>query len=86
MNTIILHSKPRKSGNEVTYTIDVIGDSAIKDAMRESIKALQYHPAKASRRSLIDVLSLIEKHRLEIRHTEHYFEEDTENWLFILQG
>ncbi len=86
MHTLILHSKPRKAANGTTYSIDVVGDSPIKTDIRESIKALEYHPAKASRRSLIDTLGLIEKHNLRICHTEHYFEEDTEHWMFVLQG
>ena len=86
MNTIILEMKPRKASTGTTYTIDVIGNSVIKDDIRASIQDLEYHPAKASRRSLIDMLGIIEKHRLNIRHTEHYFEDDVEHWLFVLQG
>lgn len=86
MHTIILEMKPRKGNDGTTYSIDVVGDSPIKDDIRASIQALEYHPAKASRRSLLDMLGLIEKHNLRICHTEHYFEEDIERWLFVLQG
>ena len=86
MNTLILRNRPRKSGDNVNYSIEIIGDSAIKDDIRESIRALEYHPAKASRRNIIDMMALIEKHKLNIRYTEHYFEEEIEHWMFVLQG
>ena len=86
MHTLILEMKPRKGSSGTTYTIDIIGNSRIKEAVRASIQALEHHPAQASRRSLIDMLGLIEKHNFRICHTEHYFEEDLEHWLFVVQG
>lgn len=86
MHTLILQMKPRKVSDGTTYTIDVVGDSPVKDDVRASIQALEHHPAKASRRSLIDMLGLIEKHNFRICHTEHYFDEELEHWLFVVQG
>ena len=87
MNTIILRTNARKTDEGARFTIEVVGDSAIKDAVRETIRGLEHHPAAASRRNIIDMLSIIEKHRLNIRHTEHYFDdENMEIWLFVLQG
>lgn len=87
MHTIVLRNRPRKSSGGATYTIEVIGDSPVKAAVQQSIKELENHPAKAARRSLIDLLYLIEKHNFQIRFTEHYTtEDDMEAWLFVLQG
>jgi uncharacterized protein (UPF0216 family) len=87
MNTIILQNRPRKTAQGNTFTIEVIGDSPVKEAIKASIAELEHHPAKAHRRSIIDMLSLIEKHNMQIRFTEHYFtSDDLEAWLFVLQG
>ncbi len=87
MHTILLRSLPRKSSNGNTFRIEVVGDSPVKDAVRAAIQELEHHPAKASRRSLIDILGLIERFNFQIRFTEHYFtEDDLEAWSFILQG
>ncbi|WP_420640540.1 hypothetical protein [Candidatus Leptofilum sp.] len=87
MQTIMLRSNARKGSSGNTFTIEVLGESAIKDDMREAIRALEHHPAKASRRTLIDMLGLIEKFNFQIRHTEHTVDENgLEEWSFILQG
>lgn len=85
MQTIVLRNRPRKIGDATTWSIEVVGESAIKDAVKESISKLEHHPAKAALRSLVDMLAIIEKHDFKICHTEHYFEEETEVWLFVLQ-
>ena len=87
MNTIILQNKPRKTSQGSTYMIEVIGDSPIKESIKESIAQLPHHPAKAPRRSIIDMLSLVERHNMQIRFTEHFYtDDDLEGWLFVLQG
>lgn len=87
MHTIMLRSRPRKGSSGNTFTIEVLGESPIKDAVRAAIQELEHHPAKASRRSLIDVLGLIEQFNFQIRFTEHSVtEDDLEAWTFILQG
>jgi hypothetical protein len=87
MNTIILQNRPRKTSQGNTFTIEVIGDSPVKEAIKASIAQLEHYPAKAPRRSIIDMLSLIEKHNMQIRYTEHCFtEDDLEAWMFVLQG
>lgn len=87
MDTLILRNKARdKDGPE--YSIEVLGgDSDSKDALRDGIRALKHHPTKAARRNIIDMLTLIQENRLDIKHTEHYFDEDgAEIWSFILQS
>ena len=87
METVILQSKPRKSSRGTTFSISVIGNGDLKDEVRQSIQDLEHHPAKVARRSMLDMLALIDEHRLNIRYTEHYFDEDgLENWLFVLQS
>ena len=87
MNTIVLRHRPRKSSSGATFTIDLIGDGEIVDLVRDSIRALEHHPAKASRRSLTDMLAIIQKHNFQIKYTEHTTTEDgLEGWLFVLQG
>jgi len=87
MHTIVLRSIPRKSSTGNIFRIEALGDSPVRDAVKQSIQELQHHPARVSRRSLIDMLSIIEKHNFQIRYTEHYFtEDDLEAWLFVLQG
>jgi hypothetical protein len=88
MHTLILQNKPRKSSSGNSWTIEVIGgDSAAKDMLRGAIRELEHHPAKAARRSLIDMLSLIEQYNFEIKFTEHYYTgDDLEGWTFVLQG
>lgn len=87
MHTIILRNIPRKTSSGTTFTLEVLGDSPVKDAVKQSIRELEHHPAKAARRSLIDMLNLIEKHNFQIRFTEHTHTEDKlEAWLFVLQG
>jgi hypothetical protein len=87
MYTVMLRSNARKSASGNSFTIEVLGESAIKDDIKASISALEHHPARASRRTIIDMLSIIEKHRLQIRFAER--EEDAdglETWTFILQS
>jgi hypothetical protein len=87
MYTVILQNKPRLTARGNSWTIEVVGESPIKKALRQSISELEHHPARAARRSLIDMLGLIEQHRLKIRHTEHFYtDDDLEGWTFILQG
>lgn len=88
MYTIMLRNNARKgSDGKHSFSIEVLGDSLVKDAVKESINALEHHPAVASRRSIIDMLNLIEKHSFQIRYTERMVnEEGVETWQFILQG
>ncbi len=86
MQTIMLRSNGRKGSSGNTFTIEVLGESAIKDDVRAAIQALEHHPAKAPRRVLIDMLGLIEKFNLQIRHTERTEDDGLEEWAFILQG
>ncbi|MCB8977697.1 MAG: hypothetical protein H6657_09770 [Ardenticatenaceae bacterium] len=86
MQTLMLRSNARKGSSGNTFTIEVIGESPIKDDVRAAIQALEHHPAKASRRVLIDMLALIEKFNFQIRYTERSEDEDLEEWTFILQG
>ena len=74
MHTVLLQSKPRKdTKGKVSISLEALGDNDVKDAMREAIRNLEHHPARVARRSLIDMLALIEKFNLQIRYTEHYF-------------
>ena len=84
MQTIILRNKFRESSRGNSWSIELIGDSACKDAVKQSISELEHHPAKAARRSLIDMLSLIEMHGFQVRHAE-CSESDNETWSFLLQ-
>lgn len=88
MHTILMQSKPRKdSSGKVSITIEVLGDSPVKDAVKEAINGLEHHPARVSRRTIIDMLSIIERFNFKIAYTEHYFtEDDLEAWMFVLQG
>lgn len=85
MQTIILSNKFRESSSGNTWSIEVLGDSTCKEALKVSIGALEYHPAKAARRSLLDMLNLIEEHGFQIQHAEHEDETEKETWLFVLQ-
>jgi len=88
MHTILLQSKPRKdSAGKVSIMIEAIGENAVQDAIQKAIAQLEHHPAKVARRSLLDMLALIERFNLQIRYTEHFFTaDDLEAWIFILQG
>jgi hypothetical protein len=87
MNTIILRNSARDSSAGKSWTIEVLGDGAAKDALQEAIRVLEHHPAKAARRSIIDMLALIQQGNWQIRHVEHNEPEDgMETWLFVLQG
>ena len=87
MHTIVLRSNPRKGSSGIAVSIEVIGDSPVKEAVRQSIRELEHHPAKATRRALIDMLGIIEKHNFQIRYTERAeTDDDLESWLFVLQG
>lgn len=86
MHTIMLRSNARKGSSGNTFTIEVIGDSPVKDDVRAAVQALEHHPAKAPRRALIDMLGLIEKFNFQIRYTERTEDDDLEEWTFILQG
>ena len=84
MQTIILRNKFRAGSSGKTWSLEVLGDGPGKEALKQSISELEHHPAKAARRSLIDMLALIEAHGFQIRHTEHN-DSDAETWLFLLQ-
>ncbi len=87
MHTIILQTKARQSSTGKTWRIEVLGDSLIKEDVKVSIGELEYHPAKAERRALIDILTIIERHNFRICHVEHKpNDDDLEEWMFILQG
>ncbi len=88
MHTLLLQNKPRAGSSGNTWSIEVIGqDSAVKTAVKEAVRSLEHHPAKAARRSLIDLLTLIENFNFEIKYTEHFYTDDNlEGWSFILQG
>ena len=87
MNTVMLRSKVRKGADKNTFSIEVLGESSIKDDIKVSIRSLEYHPANVSRRTIIDMLGLIEKHNLKISFAERNEDEDgLETWCFILQG
>lgn len=87
MHTIILKNTSRKTAKGSVYAIQAVGNSPAKEAMMQSISALENHPAPSAQRSLIDMLDLIEKHNLQIRYTEHHqTDDDLETWLFVLQG
>jgi hypothetical protein len=87
MDTLILRNNARQSGGSYQYTIEVLGgDSKSKDELQEAIRGLDHHPARAPRRSIIDMLTLIQNQRLQIKHVERSSGEDnTETWLFVLQ-
>ncbi len=85
MQTIILRNRFREGSGGKTWSIEIIGDSACKDAVKQSVSELEHHPAKAARRSLIDMLGLIEGHGFQIRHTEHNDDPEAETWSFLLQ-
>ena len=85
MQTILLKNRFREGSSGKTWSIEVIGDSACKEAVRQSISELEHHPAKAARRSLIDMLGLIEAHGFQIKHTEHNDDAGNETWSFLLQ-
>ena len=87
MHTILLKNNARKgSDNRTKFSIDVLGDSPVKDAVKESIRNLEHHPAAAARRSLIDMLGLIEAHNFRICHAERLESDGAETWQFVLQG
>ncbi len=88
MHTILLQSKPRKGADgKVSISIEAVGDSPVQDAVKEAIRGLEHHPARVARRSLIDMMSLIERFNFKICYTEHYYtKDDLEAWMFILQG
>jgi len=87
MHTIMLRNRVSKVSAGTNFTIEVVGDSPAKEDVRQSIRALEHHPARAARRSLIDILSIIEKHNFRVVFAEHHQEDDkVETWSFILQG
>lgn len=89
MSTLIIHSKPRKMTSGNSWRIDVIGpDGRAKDEVKEAVNALEHHPAKAARRSLIDVMAIIDQMRFDIKYVEHQDGEDEEleSWLFVVQS
>lgn len=85
MQTIMLKNRVREGSSGKTWRIEVVGDSGCKEAVKQSISELEHHPAKAARRSFIDLLGLIETHGFQIRHTEHNEDPDGETWSFLLQ-
>lgn len=87
MHTIMLRNNARRSTDgQIKFSIEVLGDSPVKDAVKESVRGLSHHPAVAARRSLIDMLGLVEKHNFQICHAERVEDEGAETWQFILQG
>ncbi len=88
MKTVILQNKTRVSNDATAWSIEVIGsDGDTKNGLKDAIRALAHHPAKAARRSLMDMMALIEESRLEIKYTEHFIDgNDADCWMFILQG
>jgi hypothetical protein len=60
VQTIILRNKFRESSSGNTWGIEVIGNNACLDVVKQSISEMEHHLAKAARRSLIDLLSFIE--------------------------
>jgi hypothetical protein len=88
MHTVLLQSKPRKDASgKLSISMEAMGDNDVKDSMRHAINNLVHYPASNARRSLIDMLNIIEQFNLEIKYTEHFYtEDDLEAWLFILQG
>lgn len=88
MKTIVLQNKTRETNDGQTWSIEAVGpDGPAKDQLKEAIRGLQYHPAKAARRSLIDMMALIEESGMEIKYSEHFLDENEGDcWLFILQG
>ena len=94
MHTVILHNKLHgKSAREAAsgkapaslkYSIHVLGDGTVKDEVTQSVRDLKVHPAGA-RRTLLDMLAIIDQHRLEIRHVEHKEDDGVETWLFVTQ-
>ena len=87
MHTLMLRNRVSKVSAGTNFTIEVIGDSPAKEAVQASIRALEHHPARAARRSLIDILGIIEKHNFRVVFAEHNKEDDKiETWSFILQG
>ena len=85
MQTILLKNRVREGSSGKTWSIEAIGDSACKEAVKQSISALEHHPAKAARRSFIDLLGLIEAHGFQIKHTEHHDDPNGETWTFLVQ-
>jgi hypothetical protein len=88
MQTLLLQSKPRKSPDgKVSITIEAVGETPVQETVKEAIRTLEHHPAQVSRRSLIDMMAIIERFNFKICYTEHYYtKDDLEAWLFILQG
>ena len=86
MDTIILQNKPRKTTSGNNWTIEVLGTGAAKDAVRKSISALEHHPARAARRSVIDMLGVIEDHNFEVKSVQQFTtDDDLEGLIFVLQ-
>jgi len=85
MQTILLKNRVREGSSGKTWSIEAIGDSVCKDAVKQSISELEHHPAKAARRSFIDLLGLVEAHGFQIKHTEHDNDDGNETWSFLLQ-
>ncbi|MBN1954160.1 MAG: hypothetical protein JW900_03820 [Anaerolineae bacterium] len=95
MHTLILRNKLHgQSARDVAagaspaslkYSIEVLGESEVKDQVQQSIRELKVHPA-GERRTLLDMLAIIDQHRLEICHAEHeQTEQGVETWTFVLQ-
>lgn len=87
MQTVMLRSKVRKSADSTSFIIEALGESAVQEKLKDAIRDLEYHPARVARRTIIDMMSLIEAHNLQIRYAERQEEEEgQETWTFILQG
>lgn len=86
MSTFVIESKPRKMTTGTNWRIDVVGpDGPAKDRLEEAIKGLDQHPAKAARRSLTDILGLIDQFKYQIKYVEHA-EGELESWIFVVQN
>ena len=88
MKTLVLQNKTRSASDGTKWSIEVIGpDGPAKDELKDGIRGLDHHPAKASRRSLLDMMTLIQDSGLEIKFSEHFLDDnEADCWLFILQG
>lgn len=87
MRTMVVKNNARKTDKGNTFTIEILSDLPTADNVKKSIQELQHYPATVGRRSLMDMLAIIEKNNLQIRFVEHTQTDDgLDTWLFICQG
>lgn len=86
METVMLITKPRKAGTATKISYDVLGGGSTAEGLKESIRGLEHYPAPSGRRALVDILALIDKHRLKVVQVMRDEEEGMEAWTFILQA